>query len=121
MRAPSALPGGAGGHDTFGVLSWLIPDPLVLLIARLSFNCALPSLPRCDLGQHTLPLLTARGLLHGGGREAVEGADVAHHLHALVKGAVLVVLGERVLLRGMRRGRTNVSTFSNASDGLITS
>jgi hypothetical protein len=31
--------------------------------------------------------------------EAVECCDVAHHLHALVEGAVAVILGEAVLLQ----------------------
>lgn len=52
----------------------------------------------------------------------MEGGDVAHHLHGLVEGAVLVVLGERVLLQvvvldeaargqrwGVQRGASTVS------------
>ena len=52
----------------------------------------------CSVPQPLLPR-TAGSLLHGGGGELVEGRDVAHHLHALVEGAVLVVLGEAVLLQ----------------------
>jgi hypothetical protein len=52
-----------------------------------------------DIVRDLLHLVGRTRLLNGSGGQAVEGDDVAHHFNALVEGAVLVVLGEGVLLQ----------------------